>query len=109
MAPRGLSPLLALAIAIPGGRPKITQELRDLIVRLAGENPDWGAPKIHRKRRKLGFTITERTVARYLRRIRRRGDPAKNCLPTGRPAHRSQIPNDFRMKAIVRSFRKYTV
>ena len=60
-----------------GGRPRITQELRDLICRLAKENPDWGAPKIHAELQKLGFTIAERTVARYLRRIVRRGDPAQ--------------------------------
>ena len=30
-----------------GGRPKITEEIRALIQRLAQENPDWGAPKIH--------------------------------------------------------------
>ena len=30
-----------------GGRPKITEEIRALIRRLAEENPDWGAPKIH--------------------------------------------------------------
>jgi len=40
-----------------GGRPRITQELRDLITRLAKENPDRGAPKIHGERQKLGFTI----------------------------------------------------
>jgi putative transposase len=63
-----------------GGRPRITPELRDLIARLAKENPDWGAPKIHAELRRLGFTIAERTVARYLRRILRRGDPDQKWL-----------------------------
>jgi hypothetical protein len=31
------------------------------------ENADWGAPKIHGELLKLGFKISERTVARYLR------------------------------------------
>jgi hypothetical protein len=30
-----------------GGRPKIAEEIRVLIRRLAEENADWGAPKIH--------------------------------------------------------------
>ena len=63
-----------------GGRPRITEEVRDLIKRMAGENPAWGAPRIHGEIQKLGFAISERTVARYLRRIRRRGDPAKQWL-----------------------------
>jgi len=63
-----------------GGRPRITQELRDLIVRLAKENPGWGAPKIHAELQKLGFTVAERTVARYLRSIVRRGDPKQKWL-----------------------------
>ena len=48
--------------------------------RLAQENSEWGAPKIHGELQKLGFVISERTVARYLRRIQRRGDPAKKWL-----------------------------
>jgi transposase InsO family protein len=61
-----------------GGRPKITEQIRVLIRRLAQENQDWGAPKIHGELLKLGFVVSERTVARYLRGIRRRGDPAKS-------------------------------
>jgi hypothetical protein len=44
------------------------------------ENTDWGAPKIHGEMLKLGFAVSERTVARYLRRIQRRGDPSKKWL-----------------------------
>ena len=46
------------------GRPRITSEIRELIVRLAEENTGWGAPKIHGELLKLGFAIAERTVAR---------------------------------------------
>ena len=63
-----------------GGRPRITPELRALIRRLAQENSDWGAPKIHGELLKLGFVLSERTVARYLSRTRRRGDAAKKWL-----------------------------
>jgi hypothetical protein len=63
-----------------GGRPKITEEIRGLIRRLAEENTGWGAPKIHGEMLKLGFAVSARTVARYLRRIQRRGDPGKKWL-----------------------------
>lgn len=63
-----------------GGRPKITADMRGLIRRLAEENQDWGAPKIHGELQKLGFVVSERSVARYLRRTRRRGDPGKQWL-----------------------------
>ena len=63
-----------------GGRPKITEEIRVLIRRLAQENQDWGAPKIHGELQKLGFVVSERSVARYLRHMRRRGDPARSWL-----------------------------
>ncbi len=63
-----------------GGRPKITEEIRGLIRLMAEENAGWGAPKIHGELQKLGFVVSERSVARYLRRIRRRGDPGKRWL-----------------------------
>jgi len=63
-----------------GGRPKVGEEIRTLIRRMAAENSDWGAPKIHGELLKLGFEVCERTVARCLQRMRRRGDPAKRWL-----------------------------
>ena len=63
-----------------GGRPKNIAEIRALIRRLAEENPDWGAPKIHGEIQKLGFVVSERSVARYLRRLLRRSDPDKRWL-----------------------------
>jgi len=60
-----------------GGRPRTTAEIHALIRAMAEENVGWGAPKIHGELRKLGFTISERTVAQYLRRVRRGGDPGK--------------------------------
>jgi putative transposase len=77
-----------------GGRPKITEETRALIQRLAQENPDWGAPKIHGEllsSGSLSLSISERTVARYLRRMRRRGDPSKPWLAFLQN-HREVIP-----------------
>ncbi len=43
--------------------------LRELIRRMARENPSWGAPRIHAELQLLGFDIAERTVSRYLKRV----------------------------------------
>jgi homeodomain-containing protein len=48
------------------GRPATDQGIRDLIRRMAAENPTWGAPRIHGELRKLGVEVSERTVSRYL-------------------------------------------
>ena len=63
-----------------GGRPKTTAEVRALIRRLAEENQTWGAPKIHGELQKLGFIVSETSVGRYLRSVRRPGDPGKQWL-----------------------------
>lgn len=51
-----------------------------MIRQMAEENAGWGAPKIHGELLKLGLVVCERTVARYLRRIRRRGNPTQSWL-----------------------------
>jgi hypothetical protein len=51
-----------------GGRPPVDKELRGLILRMAAENPLWGAPRIHGELLKLGFELAQSTVSNYLRR-----------------------------------------
>jgi putative transposase len=48
------------------GRPLIATETRDLIRRMSRENPLWGAPKIHGELLKLGITISQASVAKYM-------------------------------------------
>ncbi len=52
------------------GRPSVRAEIRRLIRQMATENPTWGAPRIHGELLKLGFAVSERTVSRYVERIR---------------------------------------
>jgi transposase InsO family protein len=63
-----------------GGRPRISDEVRARIRQMAEDNVGWGAPRNHGELQKLGFVVSERTVARYLRSVQRRGDPAKRWL-----------------------------
>ena len=53
------------------GRPKVPQEIRDLIRMLSRSNLRWGAPRIHGELLKLGIEITEPTVAKYMVRHRK--------------------------------------
>jgi putative transposase len=39
------------------GRPKVAEEIRQLIRRMRRENPTWGAPRIHGELPLLGFEI----------------------------------------------------
>jgi hypothetical protein len=48
------------------GRPRLDSGLRAIIRRMSAENFLWGAPRIHGELLKLGFTVSERTVSRYL-------------------------------------------
>jgi len=49
-----------------GGRPRVSSEVRHLIVRMARENFLWGAPRIHGELLMLGVSVSQATVSRYL-------------------------------------------
>ncbi len=62
------------------GRPAASAEIRDLVLRLAGENPAWGYRRVHGELTRLGHHISQATVRRVLRARRYR--PAPRGLDT---------------------------
>ena len=50
-------------------------ELRALIRQMSTENQLWGAPRIHGELLKLGFSVAQSTVAKYM--VKRRGPPSQ--------------------------------
>ena len=52
------------------GRPKINWELIKLIRKLQKENPIWTPQRIQGELQKLGFSVCENTVAKYMRKLK---------------------------------------
>ena len=52
----------------PIGRPRLSAEVRDLIARMARENPRWGAERIRGELLKLGIAVSKASVQRDRRR-----------------------------------------
>jgi putative transposase len=59
----------------PVGRPTLDAELRDLIRRMARENPTWGRRRIRAELALLGYEVAELTVAKYMHRTSPRPSP----------------------------------
>src|SRR5437660_3884751 len=57
------------------GRPRVSRQIRALVVRMAQANPLWGAPRIHGELQKLGIDVAERTVSRLI--PKRRSPPSQ--------------------------------
>jgi hypothetical protein len=58
-----------------GGRPRIEIELRALIRQMSTEDQLWGAPRIHGELLKLGLSVAQSTVAKYM--VKHRGSPSQ--------------------------------
>jgi putative transposase len=61
-----------------GGRPRLTKEIEDLIIRMAKENPHWGYGKIQRELLKLNTTVSESAVRDVLKRRHIQPTPTRN-------------------------------
>jgi putative transposase len=62
------------------GRPAVTTELRELLLRLATENPTCGYRRIHGELRRLGYRIGASTVWTILRRAGMDPAPKRSAL-----------------------------
>ena len=71
------------------GRPRIGIELRDLIGRIATENPRWGALRVQGELLALGYDVSAETVRRYRRQALRR--PPSPSWRSFLANHRAQL------------------
>ena len=75
------------------GRPAVAVAIRELIRLMHAANPLWGAPRIHGELLKLGLTVSQSTVAKYLGR---RDGPPSQTWRTFLANHVSQLASvDF--------------
>ena len=52
------------------GRPGVAPEIRELIRNMSRANPLWGAPRVHGELAKLGISISQAAVSKYMVRHR---------------------------------------
>jgi transposase InsO family protein len=70
------------------GRPGVPPDVRALIRQLSTANPLWSAPRIHGELQKLGISVSQSTVATYMRRHPR---PPSQTWRTFLTTHAGQI------------------
>jgi putative transposase len=70
------------------GRPGVPTDVRALIRELSTANPLWGAPRTHGELQKLGISVSQSTVAKFMRRHPR---PPSQTWRTFLTNHASQL------------------
>jgi hypothetical protein len=81
----------------PRGRPRVPQQLRELIVEMATQNPTWGEERIADELLlKIGTRISPRTVRRYMPEAPLRpADPEQRWMTFVRNHAKAIIASDF--------------
>ncbi len=77
----------------PSGRPSVSREVMDLIRKMSLANPRWGAPRIHGELLKLGFELSQTTVAKYM--VRHRRPPSQTWRTFLRNHMKDMVAVDF--------------
>jgi putative transposase len=77
----------------PLGRPSVSSEVIELIRKMSLANPRWGAPRVHGELLKLGFELSEATVAKYM--VRRRNPPSQTWRTFLQNHTKDLVSSDF--------------
>lgn len=79
------------------GRPPVSQEVRELVLRMANENPTWGYDRIQGALANLGHTISDATVGNILNKTgsnrRRNANGRQTGSRLSRPTGRAWPPS----------------
>ena len=73
------------------GRPRVDQEIEDLVIRMARENRSWGYDRIQGALYHLGYTISDQTVGNILKRHGISPAPERKKTLTWREFTRSHL------------------
>jgi putative transposase len=87
------------------GRPALPKDLRELVLRMARENPTWGEERIADELLlKLGIRVSPRTVGKYLKRGKPRGNSGQRWTTFVRNHPQAIVACDF-FVSVTASFR----
>jgi hypothetical protein len=77
------------------GRPNINWELIKLIRRIQKENPTWSAQRIQGELGKLGFSVSDNNVAKYMRKPKTDPEKCQSWLTFMRNHTKHTVGIDF--------------